>query len=91
MGQEGQDGYFSTFKRDILKLKPEWNEKSIQLNSLRNERISFGWEGPLLVNEVEQPLSSFKHIDNPYCSVELPADQMDIRYDDLLLRLSFDR
>jgi hypothetical protein len=89
MGRDGVDGSFRTFKRDILRIKPDWQDLSVRFNSLRGEELAFGWEGPLRVNGQEQPITGFRHIDNPYCVAELPSDHMDIRYEDLLLRLNF--
>jgi hypothetical protein len=90
MGRDDVDGYFRSFKKDILKMRPEWGPLSVRFNSLRKEKLSFGWEGPLLVDGNEQPITGFKHIDNPYCTVDLPAKQMDIAYGEVVLRLNFD-
>ncbi len=89
MGRDDLDGYFSTFQRDILKIKPRWKDLSVRFTSLRGEKLSFGWEGPLLVNGQEQAITGFKHIENPYCTADLPAEKMDISYGDLVLRLNF--
>jgi hypothetical protein len=89
MGQDAQNGYFKTFKRDILEMKPVWKENAVGLTSLRGEELSFGWEGPLLVNGQEQPITGFKHIENPYCTAALPAESIDIQFGELLMRLNF--
>ena len=31
-----------------------------------------------------------KHIENPYCTTDLPANQMDISFQDYLMRLNFE-
>jgi hypothetical protein len=51
--------------------------------------MAFGWEGPFLVNGVEQPLSGFRHYENPFCTVDAPAQEMEIRTANYLLRLDF--
>jgi hypothetical protein len=61
----------------------------VEFQTLRGERLSFGWEGPLLVNGENQPLSGFKHFENPYTTAELPCSQMEIRTEEYLLRLNF--
>jgi len=38
----------------------------------------------------EQPITGFKHFENPYCSAELPAKTMEIGFGDYLMRLSFE-
>ncbi len=90
LGRDAVDGYFSTFKRDILKIRPAWEGLSVRFTSLRQEEIAFGWEGPLRVNQTEQPLSGFKHVENPYCTAELPAKSMDITDGDIVMRLNFE-
>jgi hypothetical protein len=90
MGRDAVDGYFKTFKHNILKMKPEWKDLQARFTSLRGERLSFGWERPLLVDGQEQPITGFKHIENPYCTADLPAKQMDIAYGEFVLRLNFD-
>jgi hypothetical protein len=56
---------------------------------LRGDTLTFGWEGPLLRNGEAQPITGFKHYDNPYCQAELPASHMDIGFGDQLMRLNF--
>jgi len=57
--------------------------------NLRGEALAFGWEGPLSVNGREQPITGFRHYENPYCVADLPVSQMEIRFGDWLLRLDF--
>jgi hypothetical protein len=42
------------------------------------------------VNGQEQPLAGFKHVENPYCSVALPAACMDVSFNGTVMRLNFD-
>ena len=49
----------------------------------------FGWTGPLLVNDEAQALVHPRHIENPYCLAELPAEQMDVIHKGEGLRLKF--
>ena len=53
------------------------------------EALTVGWQGAFLRNGEEQPITGFKHYENPYCISEFPASQMDIRYGDQLMRLDF--
>jgi len=89
MGREAIDGSFKEFQNKVLALDVDVQGLAVRCATLRGETLSFGWEGPLLVNGEEQPLADFKHYENPYCIAELPATQMDIRYDEYLLRLDF--
>jgi len=62
---------------------------SVSCDTLRGETLSFGWEGALVRNGQEQPLAGFKHYENPYCVADLPANPMQVRSGDYLLRLDF--
>jgi len=62
----------------------------VHCGTLRGETLAFGWQGPLSRDGREQPITAFKHYENPYCVVELPATQMEIRYGDQLMRLDFE-
>jgi hypothetical protein len=62
---------------------------AVRCTTLRGETLAFGWEGAFLRDGAEQPLAGFKHYENPYCTVDLPASEMDIRFDDDVMRLVF--
>jgi hypothetical protein len=89
MGRAVLDESFEKFKRRILKIKLDWQDLSVTFKTLRYDKLSFGWEGPLTVNGVEQPITGFKQYDNPYCVVDLPAAQMDISLNGTTMRLDF--
>ena len=89
MGRADADGSFAEFVEKVTALDITFEEDSIHLSSLRGESIDFGWQGPLLVNEKEQPISGFLHFDNPYSSTELGAEKMSIQFMDLLMQLDF--
>lgn len=94
MGRAAQDQSFEKFQQKILAMKLKWQPLpealSVTCINLRGEELVFGWEGPLLVNGKPQPLSESKHIQNPYCSAELPAKTMDIEYGGDVMRLNFE-
>jgi hypothetical protein len=89
MGRAAQDVSFEKFQEKILTMKLKWQDHSVSCINLRGEELVFGWEGSLLVNGKKQTFSEFKHIQNPYCSADLPAKNMDIEYKGSLMRLSF--
>ncbi|MCB9150573.1 MAG: hypothetical protein H6641_17595 [Caldilineaceae bacterium] len=89
MGRAAQDGSFAQFQEKILALDVSLEASSVHADTLRGETIDFGWEGPLLVNEREMPIANFKHMENPYCTVALGSNQMEIRQGDQLMRLDF--
>lgn len=90
MGRAAQDQSFEKFQKKILAMRPKWKDLSVSCINLRGEELVFGWEGPLLVNGKPQLLSGLKHIENPYCNADLPANFMDIEYKGDLMRLSFE-
>ncbi len=89
LGRRAVDGPFAEFKNKILGLPIEFNDLGIKLCSLRGDELVFGWEGPLLLNGQEQPITGFKHYENPYCTADLPTSQMEIRLGEQGLRLKF--
>jgi len=89
LGRAAQDGSFADFQTKILALDVTFADLAIHTTTLRGESLDFGWEGPLLVNEQEQPLHNFPHIDHPFCQADNAADQLEIRFGDQLLRLNF--
>ena len=106
MGRKATDGNWAEFQEAVLALDVEMQADerprphicvgvghpplNVRCSTLRGERLSFDWEGPLLVNGAEQPLSGFKHYDSPYCVTEMGAAEMDIHYGDYTMRLSFE-
>jgi O-glycosyl hydrolase len=72
-----------------LALNVTFEELSVRCATLRSETLAFGWEGPLRRNDKEQPITGFKHYDNPYCVADLPASQLEVRYGDQAMRLNF--
>ena len=89
MGRAETDGSFAEFVEKVTALDVTFEEDSVHLTSLRGESVDFGWEGPLLVNEKEEPISGFLHFDNPYSSTELGSEKMSIQFMDLLMQLDF--
>lgn len=89
MGQELLDGTFEEFQQKILIMPVDFKPASASFTSLRGEAIQFGWQGPLTVNGQEQPLSGFRHVENPYCVADLPCEEMTIVYGGEGVRLKF--
>lgn len=90
MGRKAQDKSFAQFQRKIQALKIKWQDLSVSCISLRGEEIVFGWEGSLLVKGKKQSLKEEKHIQNPYCTADMPAKNMDIDFRGDVMRLSFE-
>lgn len=90
LGRESLDGGFDKFRNKVMALPLEFNDLSVKFTSLRGDGLSMGWSEPLLVNNIEQPLHGYNHIDNPFCLAAIPARQIDIQHNDLLLRLNFE-
>ena len=90
MGRRETDGSFQAFQDAVRALHVDLREQGPSCTTLRGESLSLGWEGPFLVNGEEQPLSGFKHYENPYCVTEVGAPQMDIGYGEYIMRLHFE-
>ncbi|MFC1976556.1 hypothetical protein ACFLXQ_09170 [Chloroflexota bacterium] len=90
MGRAAQDGEFEEFQEKVLALDVAVEDLSVSCATLRGKNLAFGWEGPLLLDGQEQPITDFKHYENPYCVADLPTSQMEIGFGDQLMRLSFE-
>ncbi|MBN1218023.1 MAG: hypothetical protein JXM69_03760 [Anaerolineae bacterium] len=90
MGRAALDGEFGKFQEKVLALAVAFDDLSAQCDTLRGETLAFGWTGPLLLNGKEQPITGFKHYENPYCVADLAAPQMEITFGDQLMRLTFE-
>jgi len=90
MGREETDGSFEAFQEAVLGLDVDLRELGVSGTTLRGETFSFGWEGPLVVDGEEQPLSGFKHYDNPYCQAQPGDTQMDVQFGEYIVRLHFE-
>ncbi|MBN1964199.1 MAG: hypothetical protein JW910_06110, partial [Anaerolineae bacterium] len=89
MGRAALDGDFGAFQDKILSLDVDCGPLSVRCATLRGDTLAFGWEGPFTRNGETQPLDGFKHYDNPYCSADCPAKELEVRYGDLAMRLDF--
>lgn len=89
MGRAALDGDFESFQEKVLGLNVEVQGLAVRYGSLRGETFSFGWEAPLVHDGAEEPLSGFKHYENPYSVTTLPASEMDIHFGDYVMRLAF--
>ena len=90
LGRAALDGDFSSFQGKILSLDIKYTESSVHFPTLRGESLSFGWQGPFLRNDREEPLSGFNHYENPFVVSEYPSRQLEIRRGENALRLTFD-
>lgn len=89
MGRAAHDGDFAAFQERVLAHTPAFDGLEVRWQTPRAHTIRFGWTGPLLVDEVEQPLRGFKHYESPVCVCELGADTMEIAGWDQAIRLDF--
>jgi hypothetical protein len=89
MGQAVLDGSFAAFQEKILAIEMALEPAQAAFTSLRGDRLALGWEGALLVNDEAQETTGFKQYENPYCVVDLPAEEMEIIYHGEGLRLMF--
>ena len=89
MGRKALDGTCHEFQKKILKLDISLSAQSVHGDTLRGETVDFGWQGPLLVNEIDQPITDFKHYDSPLCQAEIGDGLMEIQLGEQMMRLKF--
>jgi len=91
LGQQSLDGSFDSFQQKMLALPVTFDELAVRCTTLRGETLSFGWKTPLIVDGQKQPLSGFKHYENTFVAADYPCTQMDVAFDEHLLRLNFEK
>lgn len=89
MGRAALDGDFKAFQDKILSLHMDFGELSAKCTTLRGDTLAFGWEGAFTRNGEAMPLSGFKHYENPYCTADWPARELEVRYGDIAMKLDF--
>jgi hypothetical protein len=89
MGRRAEDGSFASFITSVITRKPSVDDLTLTFQNARGESLAFGWEGPLLINGVAEPITGFGHYDNPYCQSDLGAEEMVIQFQDQQMRLDF--
>jgi hypothetical protein len=89
MGRAALDGDFNTFQEKILSLDVRFDDLAVRCTTLRGETLAFGWQADFKRNERVEPLSGFKHYDNPYCVADLPATHLEVNYGGQTMRLNF--
>jgi hypothetical protein len=81
MGRAARDGSFGEFQQAVLALDVASEGLAVRCVTLDGDSLAFGWEGPLLVNGVEEPITGFKHYDSRHCSADWPASAMELHLD----------
>ena len=89
MGRAAVDGSFTDFQEGVLARAPAFAGLTARGTTRRGEAVTFGWEGPLLVDGRAQALGGFPHYDSPYCRVDWPAERMEIRCREHQVTLEF--
>jgi hypothetical protein len=89
MGRAAVDGSFADFRRAVVAGRVIADGLRVEWDTVRNEHLSFDWHGPLLVDGRPEPITGFKHVENPYALAEFPAERMDIGYGEDMMRLHF--
>ncbi len=89
LGRAALDGDFAAFQESVLAKPVSAEGLQLTLETLRGEQVSFGWEGPLLVNGKAQALNGYPHYENPYTTATLPCEEMEIHTGEYILKLDF--
>lgn len=78
MGRAARDGTFAAFQRKVRALSFAFEGDRVLCATLEGDQLEFGWQGPFMVNQVEEPLSGFRHYENAYTTVEFPCHSMEV-------------
>lgn len=89
LGRRAEDGDFADFQARALALNVEFTQLAVKFATMRDETLSFGWTGPLYVNGREEAICGFRQFENPHCTVDLDASQMELIHGEDAPRLHF--
>ncbi len=94
MGRAAEDGTFAQFVDNVLGQSLTLTAAEVAYSTLRGVRVQLDAKAPLaeawLVDGQPQPLANFPHIESIYGgAAALPADYIDIQYQEHVLRLDF--
>jgi hypothetical protein len=89
MGRAAEDGDFVTFQEKVLALPAISDGLSVRWTTLRGDTLSFDWTRPFSKNGEPLAMTVENLMENPYCVATFPAERMDIRYGDVVMRLDF--
>ncbi|MEZ4677537.1 MAG: hypothetical protein R2932_25310 [Caldilineaceae bacterium] len=89
LGRAAQDGSFAEFQEQVLAATVQVDGLALQMQSVRGDVIAFDWQGSLIVNGRVEPITGFKHYDNPFTTSELGAAEMVIRSWNHAMQLDF--
>jgi len=89
MGRAALDGDFASFQAKVQALDVAFDGLNMSCQTLRGDSLAFGWQNPLRLNGVIQPLSGFKQYENQYVNSENHATMIEVRWKDYLLKLDF--
>lgn len=89
LGRAKQDGSFADFRQKVMACSLAWLPLGAKIETIRGESVQFEWEGSLLVSGQSLALHAERHIDNPYCRTDFPAEQLEITFGETAMRLKF--
>ncbi len=87
LGRASLDTDFAGFQKKILANPPVFEGSSVRMTSIRGDALSFGWDGPFLLNGNELALEGQKHYNSLFGQADFPASQLEIQIGDDLLRV----
>jgi hypothetical protein len=94
MGRAAEDGDFAAFQGSVLAAPVSFGARSVRWTTLRGETLAFAWESDLAVEggDSDSPPTeqgARAHYATPYCTIGFPAEHIEIRLNDTVLRLDF--
>lgn len=72
----GFEAFRAAFHEGLVTVTPTTHAFQVAFESPSRGTVEFGWEGPLVVNGADVPISDYKRFDNPW----VQTDFMDTRY-----------
>ena len=87
VGSATEDGNWTSFCARMERHTPSFDALTVCCRTPGGDRLRFGWQGPLLVNDEPVDWEHFPHYENLYTRVPLDSDRMIIQKGDDALSL----
>ncbi|ANE45473.1 hypothetical protein SY83_03085 [Paenibacillus swuensis] len=88
-GSAAEHGSFRQFAEYLVRNGPQFSEQSVKYTAPSGNRMEFGWDGPLLVNNEEWPIANYKRFDNVFCQTERFSGLYEIAWKGQVVQLQF--
>jgi hypothetical protein len=89
LGRKETSGHFPQFIENICSAKINYSKNKVEYHSPSQSTLEFGWHGDLLQNNLKINLKNYYRYRNPYCTVAVGEDEIEIGTIDANIKLNY--